>query len=68
MSNSMGLPIKTGYLIKNDAYTKRVGCDGRTVEVEVGDEKQKGVFHPQLKMKLFNNLINYSARYDTKGK
>ena len=68
MGNNIGLPIKTGYIIKNDSYVKSFKHDGRSVETEVGDAKQPGSFKPQLKFKMFNNLINYSARYDTKGK
>jgi len=63
MTNSIALPIKSDYRINDDAYVKSVEHAGRVYDVEIGDQKQKGRFYPQLKTKLFDNQANLSVRY-----
>jgi len=63
VSNNIGLPIKSDFIIENDSYVKTKVVEGRAFGVEVGDEKQPGRFWPQLKTKVFDNESNFSIRY-----
>jgi len=58
LSNS----IKKNYKIDNNSFTKCVkDLDVDRLEVEVGDIKQSE-FYPQVKLKRWDNEVNFSAR------
>ena len=55
--------IADKYMLADNTFIKAADIDDyKSCEIEIGDSKQPDIFYPQMKLKFWENEVNFSAR------